>query len=444
MQAVILAAGKGTRIMPFTCTRPKPMIPVANKPILQHNIEQLFGLVDEIIIIVNYLEDSIRDYFGSEFSGMKIRYIRQDEPLGTGHAVLQAEKLVKGRFIVMYGDDLYHRDDIKRCLKHDLCALAKEVDSPERFGVFVVKGGKVAGLVEKPDKPESNLANTGVYVLDKSIFPILKDVKKSTRGEYELTDALLELSKSKDVFCEAVGRYWIPVGYPFNILEANEIKVAEAFEGKAGIIDDAAVIEDGAVLKGNVSVGKSTVIRSGVYIEGSCIIGENSLIGPNAYIRSGTVIGDNCHIGASVELKNTIVMNNSNVPHLSYLGDSVIGEHVNLGAGTVGANLRHDHRNIKLMVNGGVLVDTGRRKLGCFIADYSKTGINTMLSPGVMIGPFSLIGAGENVKRNLKPFELLSGGKVSRIDSEMFEKVLKSDKDCKVLKNLYPDVKIEY
>ncbi|MEA3229869.1 MAG: bifunctional sugar-1-phosphate nucleotidylyltransferase/acetyltransferase, partial [archaeon] len=302
MQAVLLAAGKGVRVMPFTCTRPKPMIPVANKPILQHDIEQLEGLVDEVILVVGYLKEKIQDYFGTVFNGMKITYVEQKEYLGTGHALLQAEKLINGKFIVMYGDDLYHCDDIKSCLAHDLCVLVKNVANPGMFGIINSQDGKVADIVEKPENPESNLANTGLYVFDKSIFPILESVSRSKRGEYELTDAVLELSKLRDIYCETVRKSWIPMGYLHNILDANEIKVAEVFEAGGSFIDKNSVVEDGAVLKGDVKIGSGTVVRAGTYIEGPCIIGENSKIGPNAYIRSGTVIGDNCHIGASVEL----------------------------------------------------------------------------------------------------------------------------------------------
>ncbi|MBW6461514.1 MAG: NTP transferase domain-containing protein [DPANN group archaeon] len=447
MQALILAAGKGTRIMPFTCTRPKPMISVANKSILEHNLIQLLGLVDEVIIVVGYRSDIIKNHFGDSFKGVRIRYISQKDQLGTGHAVLQAETMIKGKFIILYGDDLYHRDDIKRCIGHDFSVLAKEVFDPKRFGVFTVKGNKVVDLVEKPEKPKSNLVNTGVYVLDDNIFSILKKIDKSKRGEYEFTDAVLEISKSNDVFCEVVKKYWIPVGYPYDILLANEIKVAEVFEkskDSSKLIDKGAIIEDGVVLKGDVAVGCGTVIKSGTYIEGPCVIGNDSKIGPNAYIRARTAIGNNCHIGAFVELKNTIVMNNSNVPHLCYIGDSVIGEHVNLGAGTIGANLRHDGTNVKLMCNGGVLIDSGRRKLGCFIADYSKTGVKTVLSPGIMIGPFSWTSSAEEVNRNLKPFEILSRGKVSAINVSRFDKLLKTKHDRKVMESLYSYVKVKY
>ncbi len=428
MKALILAAGKGKRMMPFTLMRPKPMIPVANRPIIQHNIDSLEGLVDEVVIVVGYLKDRMMGHLGHSYKGMKVTYVVQDEQKGTAHAVLSAEDHMDGRFIVMCGDDIYHRDDIARCAKHRYCALAKEVKDPRRFGIYTLKDGKVVDLVEKPEEPSTNLANTGLYVLDEKIFDTLHSVKESGRGEYELTDAIRMLSKGSDVYCEKVEHHWIPVGYPHDILGANHELVKEGLKGGRGIISDSAEIEEDAVIKGDVSIGEGTVIKSGTYIEGPCMIGSGCVIGPNAYIRGGTSIGNVCHVGASVELKNTVLMDNSNVPHLSYIGDSVIGSHVNLGAGTKCANLRHDNGDIKITVNGGKRIPSGRRKLGCLIADCCKTGISTLIEPGIMMGPFSWTSCGEKVSRNILPVRMVhDGGKAEVLNEDYFLRQIKGD-----------------
>jgi bifunctional UDP-N-acetylglucosamine pyrophosphorylase/glucosamine-1-phosphate N-acetyltransferase len=147
-----------------------------------------------------------------------------------------------------------------------------------------------------------------------------------------------------------------------------------------------------------VVIGKNTVVKSGSYIEGPVIIGEGCRIGPNCYIRSSTTIGNNCHIGAGVEVKNSIIMNNSDVPHLNYIGDSVIGEGCNFGAGTKIANLRLDEANIT--VTG---IDTKRHKLGAIIGDNVKTGINSCINVGTVIGNNTFIGPGMVVRGNILP-----------------------------------------
>lgn len=364
---------------------------------MEHNLTQLEGLVDEVIIVIGYKEEVIKKYIGGSFGKMKINYIEEKERLGTAHALGMAEGRVKGNFIVMYGDDLYSQADIKSCLKHKNCILAKKVDDPSRFGVLLLEDGRVKKILEKPKEFVSDLANTGLYVLSEEIFGKIKNVKKSVRGEYELTDALSELAGQAEVNYEEVKDCWSAVSYPWDLLEANEYLIGK-MKGK---IAESAIVEKGATLKGEIMVGEGTIIKNGAYIEGPAIIGRDSVIGPNCFIRAFTSIGDNCHIGSAVEIKNSIIGDNTNVAHLSYVGDSIIGDNCNFGAGTITANLRHDGKNIKCMIKGE-LKDTGRHKFGAIMGDGCKTGIHISLYPGVKIAEGSMILPGEIVKRDLE------------------------------------------
>jgi len=170
------------------------------------------------------------------------------------------------------------------------------------------------------------------------------------------------------------------VGYPWDLIEANSVLVSEIKNDIKG------KVEKNVTVKGKLKTGKGTEILSGTYIKGNVIIGENCLIGPNCYLRGNTSIGNDCHIGQAVEIKNSVIMDNAKVPHLSYIGDSVIGENSNLGAGTITANLKHDNRNVRSVVKGKI-VDTGRRKFGTIIANDVHTGINTTIYPGRKIWP---------------------------------------------------------
>ena len=221
IKAVILAAGRGVRLRPLTFDTPKPLLKINNKPILEHNLDQLIRLVDEVIIIVGYKAEMIKEYFGNQYKGIKITYIIQEKQLGTAHALLQAKGRLQGRFIVMNGDDLYNKYDIENCLKKEIAILAKVVGDPSRFGVLVVEGGLVTDIIEKSPNPPSKLANTGLYVLNDDIFSLLEDVELSERGEYELTDAIKELIIVEDVEYVPVKKYWI------SISNIKEIEMAE-------------------------------------------------------------------------------------------------------------------------------------------------------------------------------------------------------------------------
>ncbi|MEW5896427.1 MAG: bifunctional sugar-1-phosphate nucleotidylyltransferase/acetyltransferase [Nanoarchaeota archaeon] len=394
MKAVILAAGKSTRMYPLTLTKPKHLLKVAGKTILEHNLDALKGLVDEAIIVVGYKKEMIIGFLGKSleksYNGIKITYVEQKEQLGTGHALLQAKSLLTGRFVFMNGDDIYAKKDIESCLKHKYCLLVKEVTDYEKWGIVTVSGSKVTGVIEKPGKFVGNLANTQLFVLDQKIFEL--NLKKSKRGEYEVTDYLTWLAGKETVNFEAVKEYWLPIGYPWHILDANEFLLSKL--KKSEIKGE---VSRQATIAGNVVVGEGSKILPGVYIEGNVIFGKNCKIGPNCYIRGSTLLGDNCRVGQSVEIKNSIIGDNSKVPHLSYVGDSVIGENVNFAAGTIVANLRHDQAGIKTMVNGK-LVDTGRKKFGTVVGDNVHTGINTSIYPGRKLWPNTATIPGEVVK----------------------------------------------
>ena len=393
IQAVIMAAGKSTRTWPLTLTKPKPLLKVMNKEIIKHNLDALQGLVSEVIIIVGFKKEMIIEEIGHKYGKLKIRYAEQKRQLGTGHALKYVEKLIKGKFIVMGGDDIFSKKDIKACLRHKYAVLGCKVEDPGRFGVFVVKGKEVKKVVEKPKKFVSGIANAGLYVFDKSVFKF--KLRKSQRGEYEIIDYINALIKKERVVCENVKGRWLSVGYPWDLIEANSVLVSEMKNDIKG------KVEKNVIVKGKLKAGKGTKILSGTYIKGNVIIGENCLIGPNCYLRGNTSIGNGCHIGQAVEIKNSIIMDNAKVPHLSYIGDSVIGKNSNLGAGTITANLKHDNENVRSVVKGKI-VDTGRRKLGTIIADDVHTGINTTIYPGRKIWPGVSTLPGETIDKDKK------------------------------------------
>ncbi len=185
------------------------------------------------------------------------------------------------------------------------------------------------------------------------------------------------------------------IRFPWDLLRINEELV--------GAVQEDVVKGDigkNVTIDGHVIVGEDTRILAGVYIEGNVVIGRRCKIGPNCYIRGNTSIGDDCHLGQAVEVKNSLIMNNVGIGHLSYCGDSIIGNDTNFGAGTITANFRHDGKPHKSMVDG-VLVDTGRRKFGAIIGDDVHTGIHTSIYPGRKIWPHMSTRPGTIVQHDL-------------------------------------------
>jgi bifunctional UDP-N-acetylglucosamine pyrophosphorylase/glucosamine-1-phosphate N-acetyltransferase len=395
MKAVILAAGEGKRMHPLTASQPKVMLPIANLPIIEHLLVELRSAgIRDFLFVVGYKAETVRSYFGDGSPwAVRIEYVNQRNQAGTGDALRMAESLVKGPFILANGDIIVQSKDISRLISRGGIGMTiAEVSDTTDLGVVEVSDDHVLAIHEKQAGAQSRLANSGVYLLNDSIFGLMATLRKSPRGEYELTDALQMMLEHNMAIFETRINNWLNLSYPWDLLTANESILSvlkPSIDGK---------IEPNAVINGPVSVGSGAVIRSGAYITGPVMIGHNCDIGPNCYIRPYTAIGDHCHIGNGVEVKNSIIMNGTKLPHLNYVGDSVIAENCNLGAGTVIANLRLDKANI---FAGGI--NTGRRKFGAVIGAEVQIGINATINVGTIIGSHSYIGPGATVHGHLSP-----------------------------------------
>lgn len=395
MKAVILAAGRGTRMGALTEKRPKVMLPVANRPILEHIMLKLKDSgVNDFLVVLGHCREKIEDHFGNGSKlGINIEYITQKEQKGTADAIAVVRDHIDGRFIVTNGDVNASSTDIKRILdtEGDAVLAAMKVADPREFGILYVKGNKIERLVEKPEHSSSNLANAGIYVFEPSIFDAIDSTGPSSRGEYEITDSIQLLIDSGKQVCYREIEEWQDIGFPWHLLEANEIALKEIKGNVTGNI------EPHATLQGKVDIGEGTIVRNGAYIIGPVVIGRNCDIGPNCFIRPSTSIGDSVRIGNAVEIKNSIVMSGTNIGHLSYVGDSIIGENCNFGAGTKVANLRHDTRTVLVEIKGKKF-DSGRRKLGVMMGDNVHTGINSMFNVGTMVSSGAYIDPGELVR----------------------------------------------
>jgi bifunctional UDP-N-acetylglucosamine pyrophosphorylase/glucosamine-1-phosphate N-acetyltransferase len=393
MQAVVLAAGEGTRMRPLTETVPKPMLPVADRPLVAHTADAAVEAgASELVFVVGYHAEAVREHFGEEYRGVPVEYAVQEEQLGTAHAVAAAVEHLDGAFVVLNGDDLYDQACIDELFDGGPGLGAYQVDDPRPYGVFSLKGDRITDVVEKPADPPSDRVNVGAYHFPAEAREWVRDVELSERGEYEITDVVHRLVSERSVRAVPVER-WMGVGRPWELLEANEWKLSELERRIDG------EVRGDADLRGDVVVEEGALLEPGVVIEGPALVRAGADVGPNAYVRGATLLGEDVHVGHGVEVKNSVVMAGASVPHLSYVGDSVLGPDVNLGAGTQVANLRHDGADVEMTVKGE-RVSTGRRKMGLVAGPGAKTGVNSSLDPGLVLSANARTDPGEHVSRD--------------------------------------------
>lgn len=392
MRAVLLAAGEGKRMRPLTANKPKPMLPVANKPILEHLVAALVAEgVRDLIVVVGHRREAVEKHLGTgEGFGARVRYVVQDPPRGTGDAARLAAPRGE-EFLLLHGDVLLPQGAVRRLLEaRGPAVLAARVPDASPYGVLEVRGGALARVAEKPERAGPGLVSAGAFRLGPGLDAALAGLAPSPRGELEFTDALNALAARGEAPRVLEVEGWLDLAWPWDLLAANEALL----RGLEPLVEG--TVEPGAQLRGPVVIGPGTRVRSGAYLEGPVLVGRGCDIGPNCFLRPFTSVGDACRIGNAVEVKNSLLMAGVHVGHLSYVGDSVLGERVNLGAGTITANLRHDGRTVRANVRGQ-RVDTGRRKFGAVLGDDVHTGIHTTLNVGVVLEAGATTGPGEVV-----------------------------------------------
>ena len=221
MQCVILAAGKGTRLKPLTDNCPKPLVKVSGKALLDHIVEALPTAVDELIIVVGYRGDMIREYCGANFHGRNVTYVEQVEQNGTARALWLCKDLIRGRFLFLFADDIHGKADLARATSYVRSILVASVSQPEKFGIVVRNPDGTLGLmIEKPEHAPSNCASTGAMVLDDNIFKF--EPQTPVKGEYYLTEVIERYAKEYPI-AVVEEHLWIPIGYPEDITRAETI-----------------------------------------------------------------------------------------------------------------------------------------------------------------------------------------------------------------------------
>jgi UDP-N-acetylglucosamine diphosphorylase / glucose-1-phosphate thymidylyltransferase / UDP-N-acetylgalactosamine diphosphorylase / glucosamine-1-phosphate N-acetyltransferase / galactosamine-1-phosphate N-acetyltransferase len=387
MKAVILAAGEGRRLRPFTETMPKVMLPIANKPVLEYVLDAVKNSgIEEIIVVVGYKKEIIMEHF-KEYAGAKITYVVQDKQLGTAHAVLQAKKYIKDTFLVLSGDNLIDQKSILKLKneKSEYALLIKEHPHPSKYGVVFVEKNILTDIVEKPQEEVGKFISTGIYKLPKSIFTDIEEM--TSRGIYALTTVVQSLIRDGKKVQTVAADLWKDVVYPWDILQVNETLMQKTHASIGG------VIEKDVTLKGAVSIGKDTTIYAGSYIVGPVVIGEGCEIGPNACIFPSTTIGNNCTIHPFSEIRNSIIMDDTHVGSHSSLNHSIVARGCRLGT------------NFSAIPGKTTMEVEGEFKkvdiLGALIGEDSTIGSTVIIEPGITIGRRCEINSLKRISKNI-------------------------------------------
>ena len=394
MKAIILAAGKGAKLNPFSNTRPIPMISVAGKALLDNSLCQLKNSgISDVYIVVGHHKERIQDFIDEKsYSGMKIYCLEQKNNSGIGDAVLQVKsKISPGEyFLLIYGDTLTDQNIYSKTQQsfHSFkCPVASICLPPsnESFGnVFLNAQMKINKIIEKPKGNNfGNYVLAGVFVLPESFFDLLKKNKRS------MEKALKALVKEGDLMASMWENEWLDIVYPWEILQANKIILDSWGESS---IAKSAIMESNVTIQGVVNIEGDVVVKAGAVLEGPCSIGKGSYIGNNSLVRSYTSIGSNCSIGYGVELKNCVILDSSQIGRLSFVGDSVIGENVDVGAGCMTVNRNIDWKKVQVK-NGKTVFSSDLKKLGAFIGDDVTIGAGNTIQPGTVVLPGETLSA---------------------------------------------------
>ncbi|MHA1713546.1 MAG: bifunctional sugar-1-phosphate nucleotidylyltransferase/acetyltransferase [Candidatus Ranarchaeia archaeon] len=407
MKGLILAAGRGKRLSPITDTRPKPMIPIGGSPILQYIIENLReNGITEIVIVVGYKGEMIKDYFktGIDF-GVRIEYVIQEEPVGVEDAILTAAPLLKDEasFVLCHADILCDKNMFHRTIQNhveletNVSIATTLVEHPEFYGIVEIdEEARVKRVSEKP-KPEeagSHYAVAGVYVFQPDLFSFLERNKKLDRTIQTMID------DGKKVFASVWEKEWVSVTYPWDLLLANQFLLRQLFKGKGSFIHESAQISSQAAIKGPAYISDNVVVRPGASIIGPVYIGSGSYIGTNTLIREYASIGKNVIVGFGVEVKNSVLFDGCHIGRLSYIGDSIIGQDVQFGAGTQTQNVQ-PHLEPPTINILGEKTRMPLNKFGVLLGDNATLGINISIHPGIKLGEGCIISPGTLINEDV-------------------------------------------
>jgi UDP-N-acetylglucosamine diphosphorylase/glucosamine-1-phosphate N-acetyltransferase len=388
MKALILTGGAGRSLVPFSTTRPKSMAVVAGGSLLRRTLYHLrdAGITDATVVLGQNGDKVTKTFGDGDELAIHLTYVEQDRPRGIGDAILSARErfIAREYFILVYGDVVTSANPFHQALQSfnsfrgPIASVCLPGPPTARYGNVYLSGTRITRIVEKPTAPGlGNYVLAGVFVLPTEIFALVEE----SGGDMEQVFAALVRSPGLNASIWEEG--WIDVEHPWDILAANRM-VMDTWEESQ--ISRHAVIEGNVTMTGPVRIEPGSVIKSGAVLAGPCYIGRNCYVGNNSLVREYSALGPGSLIGYGVELKNCVLFGNSQVGRLSFVGDSVIGENVDIGSGTMTINESMDHASIVVDVRGEAM-NSGLVKLGAFMGDDVKVGAGNTIAAGTVLAP---------------------------------------------------------
>ncbi len=382
-QAVILAAGEGKRLRPFTVNKPKAMLSIAGKPILQYVVESLAESgIRNIVLVVGYRREQIFDYMGSgKKFGVSITYVTQGKQLGTAHALARAREAVEAEFLVLSGDKLIETDTLSRFITvKPEAMLVKKVENPFRSEVVTIDDeGAVTEATRRERRASVPGREPGIYRVNTGIYAFTRAIFDHTEGQPSIPDALNELlAQGKVVAAPETDGTWLDVVYPWDILSLNGAVLNRVQSSLGG------TIEAGVSIRGPVSVAENTVVRSNSYIVGPVVIGRGCEIGPGVYIKPATSVGDNVVIAPFTQIENSVIGSDVHIGPGSIIQDSVIDRgciiagHFTATSGEAEVKINEQHHPVNV---------------GAMLGEGCNLGSQVVALPGVIAGNYTRVQA---------------------------------------------------
>jgi glucose-1-phosphate thymidylyltransferase len=379
MKAVILAAGEGTRLEPLTAVRPKPMLPVANRPLLEYVVEAAADAgIEEIIVVVGYKRERIQNHFGDgDDWDVDIQYVLQQKQLGTGHAILQVEDVVDGEFLVLNGDLIMGSDSVERLVRRreetgNTVMSVTRSRQPSAYGVVELDGDTVVSVVEKPPEhtQPSNLINAGAYAFDRSIFDAIRAT--DSPGEQAITDTLSRIAGHGNIEAVRFEGQWLDVSHLWDLLSVN-----------GRILDHT-----------DTTAGQSVSVHDSAVVSENCVIGPDTYVRPNATVLPGVSLGANVEVGSNAVVSNSVVFADATIEPGAVVRDCIVGENA-----TVGANTTVSGGGTDVVVNGDYYENV---RLGGVVGDNADLDGGVTVSPGTVIGNGTTVATGASVSGRIE------------------------------------------
>lgn len=396
-QAIVLAAGQSSRFHPFGGKHHKSEISLLGKPIIIRTIDQLFMLgLKKVVVVIGVQHYPLQQLLKKHPQYQKsLKIVTQQKPHGMADAILTAKELLNNIFLVVNAHHFKLQAAVQALIQSQgqVSLLCQPTNQPQLYGIVTLDNQRVTSVVEKPQQPLKNPHRLlGVYLLNRDF---LQFMESQPTAEHQLELSLHQFAQRNEVIATLFDQPLPTLKYPWHLLSCKN-QLLETMEHH---ISPQATIADTALIKGKVYIETGALISDLAIVEGPAYIGRNAVVGQHCLVRKNSILEEGAEIQRYTEVANSLLLPGAHI-HSGFIGDSIIGQGVRIGAGFVTANRRFDRQPISTLVKGKK-TNTHLTKLGVIVGRQSQIGIQVGTYPGVIIDNHSLTMPGTMVKKNI-------------------------------------------